>query len=48
MHLEWLGQGKIDRLVVVISRADTKETLEKWDFIVEGEKGFGSKDEGKE
>lgn len=35
----WLTEGKINRLVLVIQRQDTRETIERWEFDVhvEGE-----------
>ncbi|RXG67716.1 Mitotic spindle assembly checkpoint protein MAD2A [Armadillidium vulgare] len=43
---DWLEAGQISRLVLVISNADNKETLERWDFRIQHEKGFeaGQKD----
>jgi len=37
---DWLEEGLVSRLVLVVSNADTKETLERWDFQILSEKGF--------
>ena len=34
----WLEARVVQRLVLVISNVDTKEVLERWEFIVANEK----------
>jgi len=34
---DWLQQGKVKRLVVVLNSVETKEVLERWEFHVEHE-----------
>ena len=36
---DWLEESKIKKLVVVLKSVETKETLERWEFKIEGEKG---------
>lgn len=42
MHLPasaaWLAAGQVQKLVVVITGVETKETLERWVFNVETDK----------
>ena len=40
---DWLEQSKIKKLVVVLKNVETKETLERWEFQIEGEKGESGK-----
>nr|XP_039273710.1 mitotic spindle assembly checkpoint protein MAD2A-like [Styela clava] len=41
---EWLEQGVVNRLVVVIKDVDTKEPLERWQFEIDCDKTVTSKD----
>jgi len=40
---DWLEQSKIKKLVVVLKSVETKETLERWEFQIESEKGEDGK-----
>ncbi|KAG0722097.1 Mitotic spindle assembly checkpoint protein MAD2A [Chionoecetes opilio] len=46
---EWLEGGEVQRLVLVVANVDTKEVLERWDFMVQQEPGVTPQDtkEGK-
>ncbi|XP_045619376.1 mitotic spindle assembly checkpoint protein MAD2A isoform X2 [Procambarus clarkii] len=37
----WLEAGEVQRLVLVVTNVDTKEVLERWDFNIKHEPGFG-------
>ncbi|XP_045103902.1 mitotic spindle assembly checkpoint protein MAD2A-like [Portunus trituberculatus] len=41
---EWLEAGEVQRLVLVVANVDTKEVLERWDFMVQQETGFTAED----
>lgn len=38
---EWLEAGQVQRLVLVLTNVDTKEVMERWDFDIQHEAGFG-------
>ncbi|ROT60938.1 mitotic spindle assembly checkpoint protein MAD2A [Penaeus vannamei] len=38
---DWLEQGNIQRLVLAVSNVDTQQVLERWDFDIQHEPGFG-------
>jgi len=38
---EWLGQGTVQKLVLVVAGQDSGETLERWVFDVETDKSIG-------
>lgn len=38
---EWLEAGQVQRLVLVLTNVDTKEVMERWDFDIQCEAGFG-------
>ncbi|XP_071544246.1 mitotic spindle assembly checkpoint protein MAD2A [Panulirus ornatus] len=38
---DWLEAGEVQRLVLVMTNVDTKEVVERWDFNVQLEHGFG-------
>ena len=40
---DWLEESKIKKLVVVLKSVETKETLERWEFKIESEKGVDGK-----
>lgn len=41
---EWLEAGEVQRLVLVVANVDTKEVLERWDFMVQQEPGLNAED----
>lgn len=41
MLTDWLEQGEIQRLVLAVSNVDTQQVLERWDFDIQHEPGFG-------
>ena len=40
---DWLEESKIKKLVVGLKSVETKETLERWEFKIESEKGVDGK-----
>lgn len=44
---EWLLQGKVQKLVLVIEGLETKSTLERWQFNIEHDKSVTINTEGK-
>lgn len=36
-HAGWMLEGALQKLVLVVTSVDTKETLERWTFDIQGE-----------